>query len=137
MGETNKPTFNLFKNISYALSGFQNMLREETSFKIQILSILLVTVGLVFAPLPLPSKLILFVSMWLIPFAEAINSAIERVVDLVTQEHHPLAGQAKDIGAFVVLMAFAIVVMIWGVVLYGVYQSPAHDHSVISRQSPL
>ncbi len=120
MGETNKPTFSLFKNISYAWAGFRNILREETSFKIQLVAIVFVTVGLVFAPLPPLSKLILFVSMWLIPFAEAINSAIERVVDLITQEHHPLAGQAKDIGAFIVLMAFVIVVMIWGVVLYGV-----------------
>ena len=120
MGKTNKPTFSLFKNISYAWAGFRNILREETSFKIQLVAIVFVTVGLVFAPLPPLSKLILFVSMWLIPFAEAINSAIERVVDLITQEHHPLAGQAKDIGAFIVLMAFVIVVMIWGVVLYGV-----------------
>ena len=120
MGETNKPTFSLFKNISYAWAGFRNILREETSFKIQLLAILVVTVGLILVPLPLHTKLILFISMWFIPFAEAINSAIERVVDLVTQEHHSLAGQAKDIGAFVVFMSFAIVVMIWGVVLYGV-----------------
>ncbi len=121
MGKTNKPAFNLLANISYAWAGFRNMIREETSFKIQLLAIFLVTVGLILVPISLQTKLILFVSMWLIPFAEVINSAIERVVDLVTQEHHPLAGQAKDIGAFIVLMAFVIVVMIWGVVLYGVF----------------
>ena len=114
---TNKPKFTLFKNITYALAGMREVLRNETSFKVQLGAIALVTLGLIFAPLPLMSKLVLFVSMWLIPFAEAINSAIERVVDLVTQEHHPLAGQAKDIGAFAVLMAFVIVAMIWGVVL--------------------
>ena len=117
---TNKPKFTLFKNITYAMAGLREVLRSETSFRLQLVAIALVTVGLVFVPLPLMSKLILFVSMWLIPFAEAINSAIERVVDLVTQEHHPLAGQAKDIGAFIVLMAFGIVVMIWVTVLYGV-----------------
>ena len=115
-----KPKFSLFKNITYSLAGFRTVWQEESSFKIQILAIVLVTLGLIFAPISLQPKLILFVSMWLIPFAEAINSAIERVVDLVTLEHHPLAGQAKDIGAFAVLMAFAIVVMIWGVVWYGI-----------------
>ena len=118
---TNKPKFTLFRNITYALAGMREVLRNETSFKIQLAVIALVTVGLILVPLPTYPKLILFVSMWLIPFAEAINSAIERVVDLVTQEHHPLAGQAKDIGAFFVLIAFVIVVMIWGVVLYGVF----------------
>ena len=115
---TNKPKFTLFKNITYAMVGMREVLRSETSFKTQLVAIALVTVGLVFAPLPTISKLILFVSMWLIPLVEAINSAIERVVDLVTQEYHPLAGQAKDIGAFAVFIAFVIVVMIWGVVLY-------------------
>ena len=119
----NKPAFGLFANIHYALAGLRTILRDETSFKIQLAAIAVVTVALIFAPLPLQPRLILFVSMWLIPFAEAINSAIERVVDLVTQEHHPLAGQAKDIGAFIVLMAFGIVVMIWGVVLYGVWNT--------------
>ena len=114
----NKPSFALFANIRYALAGLGTILRDETSFKIQLAAIAVVTLALLFVPLSFQPKLILFVSMWLIPFAEAINSAIERVVDLVTQEHHPLAGQAKDIGAFVVLMAFVIVVMIWGAVLY-------------------
>lgn len=118
---TNKPRFAIFRNITYALAGMREMLRSETSFKIQLAAIALVTLGLIVVPLPLISKLILFVSMWLIPFAEAINSAIERVVDLVTQEHHPLAGQAKDIGAFVVFLAFLIVLMIWGAVLFQVF----------------
>ncbi len=115
---TNKPRFAIFRNITYALAGMREMLRSETSFKIQLAAIALVSIGLVFAPLSLMSKLILFVSMWLISLVEAINSAIERVVDLVTLEHHPLAGQAKDIGAFAVLIAFVIVLMIWIVVLY-------------------
>ena len=118
---SNKPRFSLFKNIRYSLAGLRTVWHEETSFKIQILAIALVTLGLIAVPIAVHTKLILFVSMWLIPFAEAINSAIERVVDLVTQEQHPLAGQAKDIGAFVVLMAFGIVLMIWGVVLYGAF----------------
>ena len=30
---------------------------------------------------------------------ELVNTAIERVVDLVTEEYHPLAKQAKDLAA--------------------------------------
>ncbi len=123
MNTTNKPRFKLFANISYAMAGLRSILRDETSFKIQLVAIVIVSIGLIFAPLDTYSKLVMFVSMWLIPFAEAINSAIERVVDLVTQEHHPLAGQAKDIGALIVLMAFIIVVMIWGVVLYHAFSN--------------
>ena len=114
----NKPKFNVFKNITYAMAGMKEVLKSETSFKMQMSVIALIGLGLFFVPLSVPAKLILFVSTWLVLLIEAINSAIERVVDLVTLEHHPLAGQAKDIGAFAVLLAFVIVVMVWGIVLY-------------------
>jgi len=115
---TNKPTFNLFKNISYALAGMKEVLKSETSFKTQLAVIAVIGLGLFFVSLSTGAKLILFTSTWLVLLAEAINSSIERVVDLVTLEHHELAKQAKDIGAFAVLLAFVMVVMIWGVTLY-------------------
>ena len=91
---------------------------QERSFRTQLFVIALIAAGLFFSPITPLSKWILFASTWLVLIAEAFNSAIERVVDLVTREHHPLAGQAKDIGAFGVLLAFCLVVMIWGIVLY-------------------
>ena len=36
---------------------------------------------------------------------EAVNTAIESVVDLVSPEYHPLAGRAKDVAAGAVLIA--------------------------------
>ena len=36
--------------------------------------------------------------------AEAINTAIEFIVDLVSPDYHPLAGQAKDVAAAAVLL---------------------------------
>jgi len=115
---TNKPKFHLFKNIGYALAGMRYTVTQEKSFRTQLLVIALIAVGLFFAPISGLSKWILFASTWLVLIAEAFNSAIERVVDLVTREHHPLAGQAKDIGAFGVLLAFCLTAMIWGIVFY-------------------
>jgi len=115
---TNKPKFNLFANISYAMDGMKEVLRSEKSFKTQLFVIILIGFGLIFVPIPPLSKAILFVSTWLILVAEAFNSAIERVVDLVTQEIHPLAKQAKDIGAFGVFLAFLVVAGVWGIVIW-------------------
>lgn len=44
--------------------------------------------------------------------AELLNTAVERLVDLVSPERHPLAKAAKDTaaGAVLVLAAFAVVV---------------------------
>jgi len=119
----NKPRFSILKNIGYALAGMRYTVTQEHSFRTQLIVILLIGIGLIFAPLSSLSKGILFVSTWLVLIAEAFNSAIERVVDLVTREHHPLAGEAKDIGAFGVLLAFCLVVMIWGIVLYAEFSA--------------
>ena len=53
-------------------------------------------------------------------FAFALElSAIERTVDLVTKEHHDLAGRAKDAAsAFVGLTAISVGIA-WGVILFG------------------
>ena len=119
----NKPQFSLFKNVGYALAGMRYTVSQEHSFRTQLLVIGLLSVGLFFAPISGLSKWILFASTWLVLIAEAFNSAIERVVDLVTKEHHPLAGQAKDIGAFGVMLSFCLTAMIWGIVLYGEFFS--------------
>ena len=114
----NKPKFSLFKNITYALEGGKAVLRSEKSFKAQLCVIAIIGVFLLFINISTISKLILFFSTWLILIAEAFNSAIERVVDLTTQEYHQLAKEAKDIGSFGVLLTFIFIVSIWGVTIY-------------------
>lgn len=48
---------------------------------------------------------IVFFAMALVMVAEMVNTAVEKTVDLVTQEYHPLAGRAKDAAAGAVLLA--------------------------------
>lgn len=48
---------------------------------------------------------VLCVAIAMLIMAELLNTAIETVVDLVTQEYHPLAKIAKDVGGAVVLVA--------------------------------
>ena len=52
--------------------------------------------------------------------AEALNTAIELLVDLVSPEPHPLAGKAKDVAAGAVLVA-AIGSAIIGGFVFGPY----------------
>jgi len=118
MSSTNKPKFNLFKNISYSLNGARWVLKSETSFKTQLLVITIIGISLIFINISTISKLVLFFSTLLILIAEAFNSAIERVVDLVTQDYHQLAKEAKDIGSFGVLLTFIFIAIIWGITLY-------------------
>jgi len=116
--QTNKPKFNIFKNVTYAMEGGVAVLKSEKSFKTQLLVIAIIGIALLFINLSTVTKLTLFFSTWLILIAEAFNSAIERVVDLVTQDFHQLAKEAKDIGSFGVLLTFILIAAIWGVALY-------------------
>lgn len=49
--------------------------------------------------------------------AEAVNTAIEFVVDLVSPDYHPLAGKAKDVAAAAVLI-LAIAAVIVGILIF-------------------
>ncbi|WP_042355015.1 diacylglycerol kinase family protein [Bacillus rubiinfantis] len=48
---------------------------------------------------------------------ELINSALERVVDLVSPTYHPLAKQAKDMAAGAVLI-FALITIVIGLTIF-------------------
>ncbi|SFV69991.1 Diacylglycerol kinase [hydrothermal vent metagenome] len=118
----NKPKHNLFRNGGYAVEGFIDIVKNETSFKWQLL--MLVVMGTLSWSLPIEFaySAILFISLFIPVFSEVINSAIERVVDLVTQDYHILAKQAKDVGATIVLLSLIITTLIWLSVLALAYE---------------
>ena len=61
--------------------------------------------------------------------AEAMNTAVEFVVDLVSPEYHELAGKAKDTAAAAVLLAACAAAVVGGIVfgphLYGLVAGPS------------
>lgn len=109
----NKPKYNIFKNSSYAIDGFTDALRTETSFKLQIFAFILFSIIVFLLPIDEVYKYILFLSLFINLIAETINSAIERVVDLCTNEIHPLAKNAKDLGATAVFLSIILTILIW------------------------
>lgn len=109
----NKPKYTLFKNASYALDGLAHAVKTETSFKLELLIALIVLPLIYFMPFEFIHKLVLLVTYFMIMIVELLNSAVENVVDLVTQEIHPLAKAAKDIGATAVLFTLILHILCW------------------------
>lgn len=60
---------------------------------------------------------LLMLTIGLVISCELINTAIEAVVDLVTEDYHPLAKVAKDTAAAAVFI-FAIVAIIVGLIIF-------------------
>jgi len=113
----NKPKHNLFRNGMYAVEGFIDIVKNETSFKWQLLMLFILGIVAWVLPISFAYSSILFLSLFIPILAEVANSALERVVDLVTQDYHILAKQAKDAGATLVLLSLIVMAMIWMSVL--------------------
>lgn len=109
----NKPEYTLFKNTRYALNGLIEVVRNESSFKLQLL--LFFVMGTIAWLLPIATvySAILSISLFIPLLAELANSAVERVVDLVTLEYHELAKRAKDAGAALVFISLVMTGAIW------------------------
>jgi diacylglycerol kinase (ATP) len=114
----NKPKFNIFKNSSYAIEGLIEIFRNETSFKIEIILFIPLQLFIFCLPIAFSYKAILSVSIFIPILAEIINSAIERVVDLVTKDYHHLAKSAKDAGSALVFVSIVMTIIIWISTIY-------------------
>lgn len=106
-----------FKGFAYAARGLWYCVRHERNFRIHM------AVGvyvLLFAPyfsLTRGEWAALLAILALVPALEAVNTAVENAVDLVSPHQHPLARAAKDAAAGAVLLSACLSVAI-GVVLF-------------------
>ena len=105
----------LYKSFGYAFQGIFTCIRKERNMKIHcMVAALVVIVGLILG---------ISVTEWCICLGlfgmalELVNMAVEAVVDLVTEERHPLAKIAKDTAAGAVLIA-AIMAAIVGLIIF-------------------
>lgn len=81
------------------------MLRGERNFQLHVLACVVVVALAVWVGCSPIEWAILLLTMGLVLVAEALNTAIETVVDLVSPEFNTLAGHAKDVAAGAVLLA--------------------------------
>ena len=101
----------LYKSFGYAFQGIFTCIRKERNMKIHcMVAALVVIAGLILG---------ISVTEWCICLGlfGMVNTAVEAVVDLVTEERHPLAKIAKDTAAGAVLIA-AIMAAIVGLIIF-------------------
>ena len=108
-----KPKYSLKKNFLYAMDGFREILKEK-AFQIEIIAFFTALILLFIFSYPLWAKFFMFASLFIPLIAEAFNTAIEKSVDLVTDDFHHLAKQAKNIAAFGVFLSLFVPIFVWG-----------------------
>jgi diacylglycerol kinase len=106
------------ESFRYAVRGIMTAYREERQMKVHTAAAVLAVVFGVAADLSRAEWAILVLTIAMVITLELVNTAVERIVDMVTEEYHPLAEKAKDIAAGAVLVG-AIASVIVGICLFG------------------
>lgn len=105
------------KRLKYAYHGMIQMFRKDSHFFIHlVITIAVIFLSFVF-PLSIVEWLFVMSAIFSVLSTEAINTSIEYVVDLVTEDYHELAKFAKDISAFAVLLTSLYAVMV-GLIIF-------------------
>jgi len=89
----------LVESFKDAISGFILAFVQERNIHIQIFAAVAVVIFSIIIHVSPIELMIVFLLIGGVISLELVNTAIERVVDLVTQEQHPMAKAAKDAAA--------------------------------------
>ncbi len=105
------------RSFGYAFEGIRTLLRDEHNSRIHVAAMIVAIVLGFVLDISATEWCIVALCCGTVLMAEAMNSAVEAIADLVSPEFHPLIKKAKDIAAGGVLM-MAIAVAVAGVVIF-------------------
>lgn len=105
------------KTFGYAFEGILTGIRKERNMRIHTVAMILVVFFGTVLGLSATEWCICLVLFGLVMALELVNTAVEAVVDLVTEERKPLAKIAKDTAAGAVLIA-AIMAAVIGCIIF-------------------
>jgi diacylglycerol kinase len=109
---------NRLASFRYAFAGLAYVLRTQRNMWIHaVIAIGVVVLGL-WLGLSLVEWALLVLTIALVFTAETANTIVETTIDLITQEHHPLAKVAKDVAAGAVLLS-AMAAVVIGLLILG------------------
>ncbi|MEJ2749067.1 MAG: diacylglycerol kinase family protein [Anaerolineae bacterium] len=95
------------KSFQYAFEGWWYVIRTQHNAWIHAtISLMVLALGL-WLRLPARDWAVIILAMMTVWMAEFMNTALEALVDMATEEFHPLAKTAKDVAAAAVLVGAA------------------------------
>ena len=110
----------LIKSFGYAFEGIGYMINTEMNARIHLFVIVIVSSLGFYFQISKQDWINLVFCFGLVVSMEALNTAIERLTDLVTIDKHPLAKRAKDLGAAAVTIT-ALSALVNGVIIFYPY----------------
>lgn len=108
------------KRFLYPIQGFITLLKKDVNFMIHLIAAILVVMFSFYFQITKIEWLFVIIAIFSVLFMEVINTSVEYVVDLVTEDYHELAKHAKDTAAFAVLLS-SIMSAIIGIIIFMPY----------------
>ena len=112
------------KSFGYAFAGVADLVRGQFHAKVHLAATVVVVVFGFFFRISAVEWCLVALAIGSVIAAEALNTAVEYIVDMVSPEYHPLAGKAKDVAAGAVLLVaaaaacVAVIIFIPKIILY-------------------
>jgi diacylglycerol kinase (ATP) len=108
-----KNKFSLARAILHTLQGIRDLWRHERAFRLEIYILLILAPIISILNISVLFKLTLVLLLLFTMVVEAINSAIEAVVDRISMEIHEQSRLAKDMGSAAVGITLFMNAMAW------------------------
>ena len=108
------------RSFGYAWQGIRCCVGKEQNLSFHLIATVCVVVAGFCFGITRSEWMAIVICIGLVIAAELFNSAIERLVDLVSPQRHPVAGQVKDIAAGAVLVC-ALAAMVVGLIIFVPY----------------
>lgn len=109
----------LLRAFLYSLNGLRATFAQERAFREEVLLAAILLPLAFFVTSVATERALLVASVLLLMIVELLNTAVEKTVDRISAERHPLAGHAKDAGSAAVLLATVLLAAVWGIILLG------------------
>jgi len=100
----------------YAFKGIATLLRTQPNARIHLMATIAALGAGRYFSISREEWVAIILAIGLVWMAEALNTALEFLTDLVSPDYHSLAGKAKDVAAAGVLLAALAALVVGGLV---------------------
>jgi len=108
------------RSFGYAWKGIRSCIGKGQNLSFHLIATVIVIMAGFFFGISPTEWTIIILCIGLVIAMELLNTAIEKLVDMISPERHPIAGQIKDIAAGAVLIC-AVTAAIIGIIIFAPY----------------
>ncbi len=101
----------------YAVEGLMDAFKTEEAFRQEVLLACVLIPVSFFITASVAEHALLVASVLFVLFVELLNTAVETVVERISDEIHPLSKRAKDLGSAAVLISFINLIAVWAIII--------------------